>query len=74
MLHNYLKPFSTKNYPVVFVYLALAWQILEAADVFIERYQLTEMIFFWISAVVLLGLFFLILYSFSFKKDKIKFW
>lgn len=72
MLLNYFKPLNAKKYPIVFVYLAIGWQVLEAADVFIERYELAEIIFFWISAFLFLGLFFLILYSFSFKKSKIK--
>lgn len=44
------------KYPILIVYVALSWKVLEAADVFIARFNLPENTFQWVSTADFIGL------------------
>lgn len=63
MILKYINSFSPKKYSLALVSIALGWQILEASDVFIDRYNLSGILFTYISLFIFLCFLFLVLFS-----------
>lgn len=60
------------KYPVIFITSTIGWKILEAADVFIARYQLPDNTFMWLSGFVLLAFVFTIATTVMKKRNVIR--
>lgn len=72
MLLKSINPGELSKYSLVLIYIAVGWEVLEATDVFIDRFQFSETTFIWLSIVLSLGLVFLLGYTFSRKTKKLK--
>lgn len=65
MLFQSIQSSKLAKYYLSIMYIAIGWQILEATDVMISRFQLSESTFLWTTILLVLGLVFLITYTYT---------